>query len=178
MATPIPELRCALCGEPIDALGAFFRTSGDFLPPKDPLVPFCNAPLHWNCYADWSERPRFARLYVEAWAAANRKNPFWWRILHDAGVYVSANPERPVEEASVRCWAVGSEIRVPLPKWTAWLANPDAVTPGLQPLERETLAAVLPTLRARFPDDHAVVDAIDPAEKRGGSSQARSAPKP
>ena len=122
--------------------------------------------MHWACYATWSDRPQFAEKYIAAWVLANQKNPFWWQAYRDAHVYVSVNPQPPVEEASVRLCAVGSDIRVPLPKWPAWLADPRRITPGLCDLEQSTLADVLPTLRERFPDDHALVHAIDPAEKR------------
>jgi hypothetical protein len=173
MALLLVKLRCALCGGPIDALGDFFRASGDFLPAKDPLIPFCNVPLHWSCYARWPERVRFAGLYVQAWVHVNRKNPFWWSVYQDERVYLSVNPERPVEEASVRLCAVGSDIRVPLRKWSAWVADADQVTPGLRLIEKQALAEVLPILRARFPNDHAVVHAINPAEK--GAAKRRTA---
>lgn len=150
----------------MEATGPFFRAAGDFLPRGDPLGPLCNKPLHWTCYAAWPERPRFARYYVAAWVQANRRNPFWWAAYNDERVYISVNPERPIEEVSLRLYAVGSDIRVPLARWTAWLADPQRVTPALQPCELQALGDVLPLLRARFPDDHAVVDAIDPAEKR------------
>jgi len=163
--TSIPELRCALCGGAIAAHENYFRATGQFLPAKDPLTTYCGAPLHWHCYAQWPERPRFARRYVEAWQAANRKNPFWWSVYADEQVYVSVNPERPVEEVSIRLYEVGSDIRVPLRRWSEWLENADLVTPNLQPVERQALRAVLPTLRQRFPDDRSVVFAIDEDEK-------------
>jgi hypothetical protein len=165
MTSVVPKLKCALCGDAVDLLDDFFRASGDFLPAKDALVRFCNVPLHWSCYAQWPERVRFAQAYVEAWINANRKNPFWWSVYRDERVYVSVNPERSVEEVSVRLCMVGSDIRVPLTKWSAWVHDAGHVTPELRPLEREALAAVLPTLRQRFPDDHAVVHAINTEEK-------------
>ncbi|MDD4868214.1 MAG: hypothetical protein PHQ28_14175 [Mycobacterium sp.] len=158
---------------PVDVLGDFFRASGKFLAPQDPLARYCNVPMHWACYAAWPERPRFAGHYVAAWVAANQKNPFWWKAYEDEQVYVSVNPQPPVEEASVRLCAVGSDIRLPLPQWPTWLAKPECVTPGLCDLEQSTLAAVLPTLRARFPDDHALVHAIDPAEKQPAGRRRR-----
>jgi hypothetical protein len=97
---------------------------------------------------------------------ANRHNPFWWTVVSDENVFVSVNPERSVEEALIRLCEVGSDIRVPLPRWSAWLAAPLEVTPQLQELEWRCLEGVLPMLRRRFPDDHALVDAIDPNEKR------------
>ncbi len=166
MTLVLPKLKCALCGGVVDLREDFFRASGDFLPAKDPLVPFCNVPLHWSCYAQWPERVRFAKAYVEAWIHANRKNPFWWSVYRDERVYVSVNPDQSVEEVSVRLCTVGSDIRVPLTKWSAWVSDARQLTPGLRPLEREALAAALPILRERFPDDHAVVHAINTAEKQ------------
>ena len=166
LASPLPKLKCAICGKPIDPQEDFFCASGEFLPSGDPLTKFCNAPLHWSCYADWPERPRFARHHVEAWVEANRQNPFWWAVHQDDEVYVSVNPIDSVEEASVRLYSLGSDIRVPLSRWADWLADVEKVTPDLHSYEKDSLAEVLPTLRARFPDDHAVVDAIDPDEKR------------
>ncbi len=161
----IPELRCALCGGTIALRESYFRATGQFLPAKDPLNAYCGAPLHWTCYTHWPERPRFARRYVEAWRAANRKNPFWWSVYADEHVYVSVNPERPVEEVSLRLYDVGTDIRVPLARWTEWLENVERVTPNLQPLEQQLLTAVLPKLRQKFPDDRSVVFAIDENEK-------------
>jgi hypothetical protein len=171
MATKLPELKCALCGGEIDAPGEMFRASGTFLSAGDPLAGYCGAPLHWECYAHWPERPRFARLHVDAWVRANRLNPFWWAVYRDDAVYIAVNPSRPVEEASVRLYSVGSDIRVPLADWRAWLADPAQVIPGIQALELEALTLALPTLRARFPSDHALVDAIDPDEKRAPAAR-------
>jgi hypothetical protein len=165
MTAIVPELRCALCDGPIDALGDFFRASGVFLPPGDALTPYCNAPLHWECYAKWPDRERFARQYVRAWVKATRLNPFWWIVHQDERVLITANPERSVEEACIRLSAVGSDIRVPLPQWPKWIAEPERVTQGLHELEKRELKKVLPKLRERFPDDHAVVHAINSDEK-------------
>jgi hypothetical protein len=166
MALGGSNVRCALCGKAVDLNSPLFRATGDFLPPRDPLARFCNVPMHWTCYSAWPERPTFARSYVAAWMGANRANPFWWSVYKDERVYVSVNPERPVEEASVRLSAVGTDIRIPLPRWADWLANPQRVTPALSALEVAELAVVLRVLRAHYPDDHALVDAIDPDEKR------------
>lgn len=167
------EMRCGLCNRPIDPKAGMFRTSGDFLGRSDPLRAYVGAPLHWDCYDAWQERPRFAREYVAAWAKANRKNPFWWCVYRDESIYVSVNPIRSVEEASIRLTEVGSDIRVPLPRWAEWLQSPQAVTPHLTRLEQRALEAVLMTLRSRFPDDHALVDAIDPREKAPRAVAAR-----
>jgi len=173
MSKLVPDLQCGLCSRPIDPLKPHFRASGDFLPKGDALTRYCNAAMHWPCYAEWPERSRFAQHYVDAWVAANRNNPFWWFVYRDEHVYISANPQKPVEEASVRLYAAGSDIRLPLPRWSEWLRKCERVTPGLSEFELAELRKVLPTLRAQFPDDHAVVDAIDPDEKRGGGRSRR-----
>lgn len=173
MTSPLPQPHCPLCEQPVDPLGSFFRATGDFLPSGDPLTRYANAPLHWSCYVEWSERPRFARHYVDAWIKANRRNPFWWSVLRNDDIYLSVNPQKPVEEASVRLYALGNDIRVPLPRWPEWVKTPDAVTPQLHEVERRALDEVLPDLAKRFPDDHAVVDAIDPDEKRPRNSRSR-----
>jgi hypothetical protein len=162
----LPEVKCVLCGKPVDPLGPVFRATGDFLPTGDPRDACANVPLHWTCYAEWPQRASFAKHFIDAWVKANRKNPYWWRVHLDERVYISVNPESPVEEASVRLVRVGDDIRVPLGRWRAWLESPAEVTPELQPLELAELDEVLPLLRARYPDDHAVVHAIDPDEKR------------
>ena len=188
MATPTPQIKCGLCNATIGPREGFFRdgrafswarmlrtrlgyrgeirATGDFLPKGDPLTHMCNTPVHWPCYAKWPERPRFARHYVDAWVQANRRNPFWWAVHRDEHVYVSINPNRGVEEVSVRLYALGCDVRVPLPRWTDWLADFKKVTPKLHDHEAAALREVLPALRARFPNDHALVDAINPDEKR------------
>lgn len=168
MPTSFPELTCAICDGPVRSLEECFRATGKFLPRGDALAKYETAPLHWTCYTQWPQRARFARAYVDAWVAANRKNPFWWGVLRTDQVYVSVNPSKPVEEASVRLYAYGSDLRVPLARWSAWLSAPETVTPNLPEPVRTALAGVLPTLKTRLPDDHALVDAIDPVEKPGG----------
>lgn len=175
MTVNLPTVECALCEKRINPPNECFRATGDFLPKGDPLNPFCNAPMHWECYAKWNKRPQFARHFVDAWVAMNRKNPFWWRVYQDEDVYVSVNPMRSVEEASVRLYALGSDIRVNLPQWGRWIEDPDAITPRLHTEEKKALSAVLPRLRERFPDDHAVVDAIDPNEKPARKAKAKAA---
>ena len=177
MVGEMPEATCLICDRSIDPLAPFFRASGSFLPAGDPLTPFCNVPLHWACYAEWPERPRFAKHYVEAWVKANRKNPFWWSVHNDDSVYISINPQRPIEEAVVRLRAVGSDIRVLLPKWAQWLDDTELVTPGLHEIEKQALDDIRPMLLERFPDDHALVHAIDPDEKRPRAKAKRAAAK-
>lgn len=168
-----PGAICPICNEGFERPEDAFMTSGDFLPKSDPLARFCNQPIHWTCYAEWPERPRFARAYVEAWVKANRKNPFWWTVCDDDDVYLSVNPQRAIEEVAVRLYAIGSDIRVPLTQWDAFLEEPTKVVPTLHALEIEVLSPLLATLRERFPDAHSIVDAIDPNEKQTAGRKSK-----
>lgn len=173
MGTALRDIVCGLCHDALRPTESHFRASGDFLPESDALHSLCNAPMHWACYEGWPHRTRFARAHVQAWRKANHRNPFWWTVLDDGAVYISANPLRGVEQASVRLYAVGSDIRVPLPQWGAFLDSPSSVTPGLSELELRELGGLIPDLRAKLPSDHALVDAIDPAEKQPKQRVAR-----
>jgi len=77
------------------------------------------------------------------------------------------NPQRGVEQASVRLAATGTDIRVPLGRWQEWLADPACLGP-LSQLDRVALDALLPDLRKQLPAPHDVVEAIDPHEKQTG----------
>jgi hypothetical protein len=60
-----------------------FATS-HFCPDFD-LWRFADAVMHWDCYAEWEHRPRFARTYFEQRKEWNASNPHW-------GVAYSAFP--------------------------------------------------------------------------------------
>lgn len=156
---------CALSAQPLKAGERVFSTSGDFLPKKDPLAQYCGQPMCFDAYAEWEHRAAFARAYVEAWISANKKNPFWWDVHIDKNVYISINPQRGIEEASVRLFDVGSDLRIPLAKWTAWLENPEAVSGKLHAIEKESLAKAIPDLSERFPSAYELVDAISSDER-------------
>lgn len=134
--------RCALCRE---RLGdePIFATSGVFLPPSDPASSMCDAPIHWRCYAQWSERERFAKaLYA---AGSPRGNRYWGTAYEDDDVRVTVNPLRPTAAAHVDLAAPSSLRRIRLDDWNAWMAGePD----GAHPLDVAALVAVWPRLRA------------------------------
>ncbi len=166
MAVILPGTKCSLSGIEIKPTDAYFSTSGVFLPAKDPLRKFCDTCMLWEHYAQWPPRERFARAYVEEWIKANQRNPFWWTIHLDDNVYISANPQTGIEEISVRLMRTGSDIRIPLDSWSKWVEHPESVTPNLHAAEMEALARSLPTLRDAFPTARAIVQAIDPHEKK------------
>lgn len=151
---------CALTDQPLGNGERVFKTSGEFLPKKDPLAKYCGSAMNFDAYADWEHRDQFARAYVDAWIKANKKNPFWWDVYRDNVVYISVNPQTGIEEASVRLFEVGSDLRIPLAKWNSWLSNPESVSGELHPIEKASLAKVLGELGKKFPTAYELVDAI------------------
>ena len=166
MSMSVPGAKCALSGDPIEPGIPCFSTTGTFLPASDPLHKYCDSPILWEHYAAWPERRRFARAYVEEWIKANRNNPFWWTVHRDEDVYISVNPQRGIEEVSVRLMEVGNDVRVSLSNWPRWLEDPMSVSDHLHEVEIATLRRVLPKLRTAFPTARAIVEAIDPDEKQ------------
>jgi len=154
---------CAICGELVGQVTPenLFATWGVFFPPGHALYPYCDAPIHWECYAIWPERREFARRYVQMWVESDTINPFWSSVHLSDNVYVSVNPSAPVEAVSVRLFETGSSSRVPLAKWEPWLADEEEATKGLHPLEQQALHAALHELRRDLPTREAVVNAVD-----------------
>ena len=151
---------CPICGETLDG-PPVFATSGVFLPDGDPLQDCCDAGMHWDCYAAWPHRPRFARAWVEACIAAERLNPYWGRAYLDEAAFVTVNPQPPVEQAAVRLFATGSDLRVPLGDWERWLAGDWEEDEELHPVERAALEDVVPALALFLPTAGEVVAAVN-----------------
>lgn len=70
---------CALCRQSLS--DPILATSGIFLPLNDPLACYCDAGMHWDCYAVWEHQPRFAKAYVRFWIENEKENPDWARVL-------------------------------------------------------------------------------------------------
>ena len=117
-----------------------FATSGVAFPPTDPLYRMCDAPLHWDCYAKWPDRARFARTYFEMRSGVS--NPYWVNLLLDEDVHVALGDE----VIQIRLAATASGREVVLADWDAWLARQPE--DGPHPVQREALARVLDRLRA------------------------------
>lgn len=83
---------CPFCDEPITQTQPVFSTWGVWLPQDDPLWRFCDAAMHWACYAEWPHRERFASTYFQFWVDAEQDDPFWHRAYLDHGVLVTARP--------------------------------------------------------------------------------------
>ena len=47
--------------------------------------------MHWDCYAKWEHRPRFARMYFEAERALSGHNPYWGVAHSDDQVVVTVS---------------------------------------------------------------------------------------
>lgn len=145
MALITRATRCAICGEGIGADG-YFATSGVWLPPSHPLFRFCDAAMHWGCYASWEEREPFARSYFDARAG--------W----SGGPEVFASDEVRVtlsnfEQVSVGVLVAATAVweSVPLDRWECWLRDG---APGDAPRHEAIQAAlerVLPVLRRELP---------------------------
>ena len=122
MALFLRGQRCRLCGQPM-LEGPVFGTWGVWLPNHDPLWKFCDGSMHWDCYASWPHRQRFASTYFHFWVEAEATNAFWHRAFLDDEVLVTVNPFEPVNAAWVHLKDTGSRIDVKLKNWVAWLGG-------------------------------------------------------
>jgi hypothetical protein len=164
MAIIVDGMKCAICGQSIRTKGPLFATWGVFFPPEHPLYRFCDAPLHWECYATWPQRQEFARGYLEMRAEGDRHNPYWGTAFRSDRVLVTVNPEPP-GSVQVVLAETGSRLFVALDEWEHWLADLMGAVEGLHPLEQAALREVWPELRATLPTAEAIVGRVDWAPK-------------
>lgn len=87
MALVSKKTICPLCQELISK--PIFATSGIFIPPTNPLWRYCDAAMHWACYATWEHRERFAREYVQMWIENEKDNPNWARVFLDRFSFIT-----------------------------------------------------------------------------------------
>jgi hypothetical protein len=156
---------CAICGELVRKDQLIFATSGVAFPTPHPLFPFCDAPLHWDCYASWNRREEFARAYFLGKIVGGRVNPYWGCAYVDDDIYVSVNPREEVAEVSIVLAATAEDIRVKLRDWGRWTNDEALATADLHPLQASLLLEQLPLLRHKLPTADAVVKAVNWAEK-------------
>lgn len=158
MAIFVEGMKCPLCGQPMRGADRLFGTS-HFLGPEHDLAEFSDATMHWDCYAPWEHRARFARLYFEARGAGFAANPNWGVAYADERVLVSVNPAKLVSVVDVMLAETGSVQRVALAEWEDWLAG--EWSHGCRhDIERRALGAVLPVLRERLATSEAVRSAV------------------
>lgn len=146
---------CPLCGAKMTTEDRRFATS-QFLGHESDLWRFSDAVMHWDCYAHWEHRSRFARMYFDAWRGWSVQNPCWGVAHSDERVLVSVNPDKLVGEVDVRLAETGSGFRISLDDWADWLEG-GCFEECNHEVEREALAGVLPLLRSKLPTAEAIV---------------------
>lgn len=162
MAQILPDSLCALCRKPLSA--PIFATSGVFLPLNDPLVRYCDAGMHWDCYAAWEHREMFAKAYVRMWIEYEKENPYWARVFENEHCFIQINPHPIVTRTDVMLFRTGSTIAVPLKEWEKWIWEQE---PSLarHPFEQEALRKALPAIRMAFPGLRQLLEAADWSSK-------------
>jgi hypothetical protein len=138
--------KCPLCGAPMTEEGRIFSTWGVFFPDDDPIWRYCDAPLHWDCYAAWPERARFAGGYFAMWIEGSKHNQCWGTLLLDDDVLVTVNPGTAVGEVCLVLAATGTRYFVKLADWPAFATSGPESFP--HPLEAEAFGAILARLQA------------------------------
>lgn len=142
-------MKCPLCDEPMYETQDLFGTWGVWLPSGNPLLKFCDASMHWSCYAAWPHRPEFARSYVDFWVR-NHTVQSPWRIAHlDRICLVSVNPDPTVWSSWIYFYATGSRKDVSLDLWSEWLAR--GAEFAAHQVEREAIEAAVGQLRLHHP---------------------------
>lgn len=165
MALLLGGMKCSICGETLRDGEPIFGTWGTWLPDTDPLFPFCDAALHWSCYATWPHRERFASTYFDFWVGSERQDLWWHRAYFDGDVLVTVNPVEPVRSAWIHLRPTGTRTSVRLTDWAGWVG--DSTRDGSEhPLLAETLREAKQRLRVALPTEQAVLDNLDLARKQ------------
>jgi hypothetical protein len=144
---------CPICHEAI--VKPIFATSGVFLPRTDPLWAYCDACMHWPCYATWQHRERFAQAYVRMQIENEKTNQYWTRVFLDEFSFISINPDLQMRLAHVYLFRTGSRIDVPLPEWRTWMRR-NQTPPTHHPLEAAAWLEALPSIRNALPIEQAL----------------------
>jgi hypothetical protein len=158
---------CAICHEVLTEQDEVFATWGVFGVDLE-LFPYCDAPMHWSCYAAWPHRETFARAYFDFWIEEERRNRYWAKVYLDDRVLMKVNPFNGENgEASLLLSRTGSSVRVDLTHWEQWLEAAETTKDGrkLHPLEVDEFREIAPVLKATLPTWDSVMDAIDGASK-------------
>jgi hypothetical protein len=163
--------KCPICGKVLTEQDERFGTWGVFAVPPD-LFRFCDAVMHWSCYADWPRRPEFAKAYFDFWVGNEPHNRHWAKAYLDDQVFVTVNPFLGESgEAELVLAATGSRVRVRMEEWERWLDAPETSEGArLHPLEIAELRRVAPALKAAIPTVDAVMNALD-GESKGWTRQ-------
>ncbi|HKE20247.1 MAG TPA: hypothetical protein VKB80_35480 [Kofleriaceae bacterium] len=161
--------QCAICREVLSSGHDLFAATKLSLPPSDPLLAYLEAAMHWDCYASWRHRRRFARAAAEAYVPDPGKEttPYHASVWADDDVRVSVAPEwvrddgtRSGGAACVALTEVGTFLEVDLRNWRRWVYTPPSWI-ARHPVEAEALARVQPRLADRFRSKAALLMGID-----------------
>jgi hypothetical protein len=148
---------CPLCDKEMLLKQSLFGTWGVWLPKSDALWKFCDATIHWNCYAAWEHQRQFARSYFEFWVEGRNENPYWRPAFLDDSVLVTVNPSPPVEAVWVHLAATGTRYRPALENWGNWLSDSSGDN---HPLEQAALANVRQVLRTNVPTSESLLSRL------------------
>ncbi len=157
MALFCEGMPCSLCRKPMLREQRLFGTWGIWLPSENPLVNYCDAVLHWDCYAVWEHQTSFARSYFESWVQGRNGNPYWRTAFLNDDVFVEVNPSPPVESAWVYVAATGTRHNPRLEDWKAWLHGENEHD---HPLEKAALASVKQVLQKHVPDKESLLSHV------------------
>jgi hypothetical protein len=158
--------KCPICNGVITDDDERFGTWGVFPVPAD-LFGYCDAVMHWSCYATWPRRREFARAYFDFWVGNEPHNKYWAKAYLDDRVFVTVNPFiGDGGEAELVLAETGSRVRVQMADWERWLDTPETSEgKRLYPLVIEELRHVTPALKAALPTVDAVMNALDGESK-------------
>ena len=153
MAQLYKGMTCPLCGAEIALAKDRYLCTTAFLDDDSDLWEYADAAMHWDCYASWEHRTRFARMYFEwnregRWGLVFANDQVQVRVLH---IYTPHLVEVILAET-------GSITEVALADWEGWLAS-KCFERCKHIIEHEALAAVLPLLRSRFPTAESISNA-------------------
>jgi hypothetical protein len=153
---------CPICRRTISEEDERFGTWGVFKVAPD-LIDYCDAVMHWSCYAPWPRRREFARAYFNFWIGNEPSNRYWAKAYLDERVLVTVNPFiSDGGEVELVLAETGSRLRVRAAEWEQWLNAPDTSEGRpLYPLEAEEVRAVVPALKAAIPTVDELMDALD-----------------
>ena len=145
MARIFENSTCAICEHLLkDDDQEWFGTSGVFFEPHDPLEPYCDAPIHWNCYETWPYRERFAATHFESLIMI-------WAVLADRDNGYALNISKRENEIGINPIEIGIPVNLELSSYDHWIHNPEDILRAMHPLKQRAIRRIIPILYQRFP---------------------------
>jgi uncharacterized protein YbaR (Trm112 family) len=166
MALLYEGMTCPLCHQELDIHSRLFATSGVFFSPDHRLFAYCDAAMHWDCYANWPDRVEFAGCYFQMWVEPDPDNPYWRQAFLSQEVLGTVNPDPSVAKVSLLLAKTGSFLQVSLDRWNDLIQGPVASFTDLHPVERDALSEVWPLLQEALPSASALGARVDQAARQ------------